>query len=178
LVRITLTGLEAEERYGIIHDELPSGLVPINQFFKNEQYVQDNGSDYRHNYSLSGEVTENGVILSLYQVSPDQTEYTYRARVVNEGVFFVPPASASLMYAPEIYGRSDAQIISIGAESFLIPNGDIQVQKARGFIMSRPIVTVGLLTIVLGGIGVLVLKKRGMNWARLVELINQKKQSK
>src|SRR5207248_156699 len=98
---------------------LPSGLVPINESFKNEQYgQQDPYNYYYYSYDVTDrEIIENGEVLSLYQIAPGERTYTYRARVVNEGIFIVPPVTASLMYAPEIYGRSEAQTVTITKES-------------------------------------------------------------
>ncbi|MBI2596621.1 hypothetical protein HYW41_00470 [Candidatus Daviesbacteria bacterium] len=106
IVKITVGGLKANENYGVINDELPSGLVPINQSFKNEQYGYDPNTYYT-SYDVSDtEVTENGMVLSLYQIVPGERVYTYKARVVSEGTFIVPPVTASLMYAPEVWGSS------------------------------------------------------------------------
>jgi len=117
IVNLTISGLGADENYGVISDELPSGLVPINESFKNEQYGRSH-NDYYDTYDISDrEITENGMVLSLYRVAPGERTYTYKARVVNEGTFIAPPAIVSLMYAPEIYGRSEVQTIKITKES-------------------------------------------------------------
>lgn len=108
-VKITLGGLQGEEFYGVIADELPAGLVPVNWSLANEQYAKSR-PDYDWNYGITDrEVTENGMVLSLYRVPAGEKTYSYKARVVIEGEFYAPPATASLMYAPEIYGRSETQ---------------------------------------------------------------------
>lgn len=121
VVRITVAGLKNDENYGVISDELPSGLVPINPLFRNEQFGYD-VSKYYTSYDVTDrEVTENGMVMSLYQMAPVQRTYTYRARVVSEGVFIVPPASALLMYTPEVSGRSGVQSLTITKESKFTP---------------------------------------------------------
>lgn len=119
-VKVTVGGLKADESYGVISDELPAGLVPINESFKNEQYGQNYNTTYEYGVS-NREVTENGEILSLYRIKSGEQTYTYRARVVSEGTYLVPPVLAALMYSPEIYGRSNAQIVKIDTKSQLIP---------------------------------------------------------
>jgi len=112
-VKITIGGLRTNENYGIITDELPSGLIPINPVFKNEQYGQELSSYYTSYDVTDREVTENGIVLSLYQIAEGLRTYAYKARVVSEGEFLVPPAMASLMYSPEIYGRGEVQLLKI-----------------------------------------------------------------
>lgn len=118
-VQIALEGLPSEDNYAVIEDELPAGLVPINLDFKNEQY--GNLPDYYYySYGITDrEITRNGIIMSLYRISSGMRVYSYKARVVSEGKFTVPPATASLMYSPEIYGRSDSQTIETTRETEL-----------------------------------------------------------
>lgn len=108
-VNIKLSGLNATENYGVIEDILPGGLVPINYNLKNET---DNNSTFG-SWSYGQEVRENGMVLSLYSVYKGEKVYTYKARAISEGKFLAPPAEGQLMYAPEIYGRSDVQTVSI-----------------------------------------------------------------
>ncbi len=126
IVRITIEGLQANENYGVIKDELPSGLIPVNESFKNEQYGNNPDTYYTSWDVTDREVTENGMVLSLYQIASGERTYTYKARVISEGAFIVPPVTASLMYAPEIYGRSDADTVQIAKESQFIGKGDIR----------------------------------------------------
>lgn len=109
-VEITVSGLPSEEYYAIIDDELPAGLIPVNTVFNNEQY----GQDYRwYYYNGNREVTENGMRISLYYMKAGKQTYTYTARAVSAGTYIAPPTFASLMYAPEIYGRSGVDTVSI-----------------------------------------------------------------
>lgn len=166
IVKITVEGLKANENYGVINDELPFGLVPINQSFKNEQYGYDPNT-YYSSYDVSDtEVTENGMVLSLYQIAPGERTYTYKARVINEGVFIVPPVTASLMYAPEIYGRSDVQTLKVVKESQLISGKDL-IKNKRGLLIGISI------AIVLVGVGFIVLKRRGVTLVTIKEKIRK-----
>lgn len=116
-VRLTVSGLKQEESYLVIEDQLPSGLVPINDSFKNEQFnLSSNYPDWS-----SKEYTQNGAILSAYTVNPGTNVYSYKARVVSMGTFDAPPAVASLMYSPEIHGRTSVDTLKIGSESKLLP---------------------------------------------------------
>ncbi len=133
IVKITVKGLQAEENYGVIKDDLPAGLVPINQSFKNERFNQPDY--YGYGGLVGGEVTENGIILSLYKINAGENIYTYRARVVNAGKFIVPPVSISLMYSPEISGVSEVGSIEVVEESKYIGIESI-VEKSRESVRS------------------------------------------
>ena len=122
-VKVTVGGLKTEEYYGVIEDQLPSGLIPVNPRFKSEQYGE---IDY---FSPFPEITENGAILSLYKLKAGEQVYTYKARAVSSGDFFAPPARVSLMYAPEINGQTEVQKIKIEEEGKLIPSPIREVEK-------------------------------------------------
>lgn len=165
IVKITVGGLKANENYGVINDELPAGLVPINQAFKNEQYSQAPYTYYYSSYDITDrEITENGEVLSLYQIAPVERTYTYKARVVNEGTFVVPPATASLMYAPEIYGRSAAGVVKIAEKSAIIPGKGIKALPGKSWfdqykIFDKVLVLIPI-ALILAGLAGLVIKWR------------------
>lgn len=166
-VKITVSGLKAEEKYGVINDELPSGLVPINPLFKSEQY--GNRGNYYYSYDVTDrEITQNGMVLSLYQIAAGERTYTYRARVISEGTFIVPPATASLMYAPEIYGRSEVQTVKIAKESEIIPVKIPQITTEKPEIKF-----IAVIVLFITGIGILILKKQGVTLALVKEKIRQ-----
>jgi uncharacterized protein YfaS (alpha-2-macroglobulin family) len=172
-VRITVSGLKANENYGVVADELPSGLIPINQSFKNQQYGQDPYNYYYYSYDVTDrEVTENGMVLSLYQISSGERTYTYKARVVSEGKFTVPPATASLMYAPEIHGRSDVQTVEITKESKIIPGK--AVKETVGKFTKEKLLVAGAILLLLAGIGAFILKRRGVTLSQVKDRVNQK----
>ncbi len=122
IVMITVGGLKSSDNYAVIEDQLPAGMVPINENFNNSSFDKT-ADQYYTNFGVSDtQVTENGMILSLYNIKAGEQTYTYRARVVSEGTFIVPPVTASLMYEPEIYGRSGVQTLSIAKESKVVKN--------------------------------------------------------
>ena len=110
IVKLKVTNLPTNSKYIVIEDQLPSGLVPLNENFKSN-YAS--GSYY---YSHK-EYTKNGVILSLANPGIGSKAYSYKARVVSEGEFQAPPASATLMYQPEIYGNSGSSSLKVVKKS-------------------------------------------------------------
>jgi uncharacterized protein YfaS (alpha-2-macroglobulin family) len=164
IVNITMGGLKGEEKYAVISDELPSGLIPINTALINEQANQDRNWYYSSYDVTDRDVTQNGMVLSLYRIGAGEKTYTYRARVLSEGTFIVPPVVASLMYSPEISGRSAAQKVVVTKTSTYTPI----VQPSIGFPKSRTEINafidilktiIVLLVIVLA---IILLSKRGI----------------
>lgn len=174
-VKITVAGIKTNENYAVIHDELPSGLVPINQSFNNEQYGYNRDTYYTAYDVTDREITENGMILSLYQIAPGERTYTYRARVVNEGTFIVPPTTVSLMYAPEIYGRSDVQTIKITKESNIIASKALQetYKEVLNNNSKMATIVVAAFIVLLVGAGVIIMKKLGITLAQIKTRIKQ-----
>ena len=89
--------------------------------------------------------------------------------MISEGKFLVPPATASLMYAPEIYGRSEVQTVSTTKESQLIP-GKAVGKSLTNYIKDKRVVAAGvsLLIIVIGIIAsIIILRKKGINYSSL-----------
>ncbi len=111
-VYLTVGGLKADENYAVIVDELPAGMVPINENLNNEQYGRDTSES-----GTNRGYTENGVIISIYELKAGTYSYSYRARVVSEGRFIAPPATVSLMYAPEISGRTAVEEVIIDGKT-------------------------------------------------------------
>lgn len=146
-VRFTVPGLETSYNYGILSDELPSGLVPVNESFKNEQYDDNQQSNNWQNASV--DIIRSGANFYLYQINPGENVFTYRARAVNAGEFLVPPAKVSLMYSPEVWGRTGAQKITVSdtKEVILTPlpkNIKIIGKKTNNTAKIIAIVTVAL----------------------------------
>ena len=125
-VNLIIEGLASSENYGVLEDQLPAGMVPINYKFENERKTESyltTHYSYYYDYSYYiREYTQNGVIMSLYSVPSGKYTYSYKARVISEGDFLTPPATMSLMYSPEISARSEAQVIST-SKSLVISKG-------------------------------------------------------
>ncbi len=115
-VRLKVSGLPTGSRYLVVEDVLPAGLVPINPVFKNT-YASD-ANQYSNYYSgrdypSAQEVTKEGMVTSFDYIDDGSIEFTYKARVVSRGVYYTPPAVASLMYSPEVYGRTKAVKVTV-----------------------------------------------------------------
>ncbi len=124
-VVLTVSGLVSEREYAVVQDELPSGLVPINKNLQNEQFGDDADSNIYDYYSYDQEITENGMTMTTYRIKQGVNIYTYKARVISEGVFSTPPARVELMYSPEVFGRSASEIVTIDNSSFAKINNAI-----------------------------------------------------
>ena len=155
-VQLTISGLSNKERYIVIEDELPSGLVPINPRFKNEQRYGDN-SPYGRYYYGGREITENGMILSLYWVRPGEHTYSYQARAVAEGVYGVLPAKTSLMYSPEINGHTATEILAIGPKAEMLYELEPTLPKSTGVFEKKKSEKIKTIYLILGGSIVLII---------------------
>jgi uncharacterized protein YfaS (alpha-2-macroglobulin family) len=155
VVNVTLTvKSDFDDKYVVIEDHLPSGLVPINPKFNNEQASGGgesaqltNGKNYG---SDNREVTKDGMIISVEDLPKGTTEFVYRARVISQGEFNVIPAVATKMYAPEIYGRTAVQKIT--------------VQKERPNVIKNIVQKKNILALVIGGIVVVLLLAGGVGY--------------
>lgn len=181
-VKITVSGLNTNHNYGMVADELPSGLVPINTAFDNEQFNQTNTANDYYNYISDREVTRNGINMHVYTMKTDTITYTYQARVVSAGSFNVPPARAELMYYPEINGLSKAETLITSTSPFTIASQittgnpsstpsliqDFQVLpetiKDLSQVQKRLFIILGSVAagvIILAGAAIYILKKEG-----------------
>ena len=115
-VIITVEGLTDAAEYIVVEDTLPSGMVPVIESFKNEQFEQGNNYFWGKEYKADGVVFSN----SWWRGGVSRT-LQYRARVVNSGEFWVPPARAEMMYAPEVNGISSIEYMTIDHEPRELP---------------------------------------------------------
>lgn len=122
---------EPDSSYGVVQDELPAGLVPVNASFNNEQL--NTGSRY---YYSGIDYTLSGAISYIYRYNGDYSYVNYKARAIAEGTYRVPPATSSLMYSPEIYGRSDVEQITIAKESMSFDKGSQFAIKNQDIVKS------------------------------------------
>ncbi len=168
-VKLKIYGTETDQNYALIHDHLPAGLIPINTVFNNEQANEMNPSyEYRVD---KREFTEDGVIISLYELRPGVHTFTYKARVVSAGTFAVPPAHAELMYAPEIYAYSQSDTITVTgtpkiilskAAALALERWSDRIWNFLRSLISSPFVLLGILAIglLLAGIAVVIRRRR------------------
>ncbi len=168
-VFLTIAGLPSDDKYGVMTDELPSGMVPVNTGLKNEQSSWNIPEDFENGFNITDtEVTENGVVLSLYNVSSEEHTYSYKARVVSAGKFAVPPATVSLMYAPEIYGRSATSVIELKKTY-----GSKSGQLTSKLILPVKIIAIIATLIIIAVVTMTILKKRKLKKSMIQPTVDQ-----
>ncbi len=158
-IKLTLKGRASEDLYGVIVDYLPSGLIPINERFKNQQYQNTNNNYYENwGHMVNREYTENGAIMGLYKIEQYERTYTYQARVVSPGEFYVPPATVELMYSPTIKGRSGVNFVKLTEKPEIIPEQMLKknVQKYKKTI--NDIASIVVLSLIIFVIIFLIIK--------------------
>jgi uncharacterized protein YfaS (alpha-2-macroglobulin family) len=115
LVKVSLT-LEIQglaQRYIVLDDPLPAGLVAVNTALKTEEptpagkeqdydYLTPDGlvRFYPHHF----EIRDDRVLAFRDQVYPGTFRFDYYARAVCEGDFIMPPSQAAAMYNPGVQG--------------------------------------------------------------------------
>ena len=126
-MRITLEiGLVDPERtkqresyqYLALEDRVPAGIVPINADLKTEGVPKDQssssfsteGNQFFPNYT---ELRDNGVRAFKDTAWNGLYRYSYLARAVTEGEFWMVGRRISLMYDPELYGRTEGAVMQI-----------------------------------------------------------------
>jgi uncharacterized protein YfaS (alpha-2-macroglobulin family) len=115
LVKVSLT-LEIQglaQRYIVLDDPLPAGLVAVNTAFKTEEPTPaEKEQDYDYLtpdgqvrfYPNHFEIREDRVLAFRDQVYPGTFRFDYYARAVCEGDFVMPPTQAAAMYNPGVQG--------------------------------------------------------------------------
>lgn len=113
-VTLKISGLSYDGRYVLVEDFLPAGMIPVIQSLNNE-----NGGNYYSRWYWYGDMDykEDGVQAYLSYPGGGNREIRYKARVVNQGVFQVPPARVEYMYSPEVSAITAPQVVEIGNES-------------------------------------------------------------
>ncbi|MBM3300727.1 MAG: hypothetical protein FJY85_12330 [Deltaproteobacteria bacterium] len=110
--------------YLALEDPVPAGLVPINPALKtegasNEKDQTETGSDENHAYSGTDfkpdffEFRDDGVRVFLNRAWSGTYHYSYLARAVAEGDFWMRGSRVSLMYDPDVFGRTAGLMVRI-----------------------------------------------------------------
>jgi alpha-2-macroglobulin len=73
------------------------------------------GGSYRPNQFLR-EIRDDRVLFFVDHMSAGMYRYRYLARATTMGAFVLPPTKAEEMYTPEVFGRTGAETIRIGAK--------------------------------------------------------------
>lgn len=120
-VRLVVTGTERSYDRLVIEDKLPAGMIPINERFKNEQgAIRAADREWQEGYVE--EYKEDGVVMTAYSGQAEKKyNFSYLARVVNAGTYFVPPAYTEFMYSPEVYAYSSSSKMTLPTESTAPP---------------------------------------------------------
>lgn len=125
-VELSVAGFSGPLNYLAIEDQLPAGMIPVNTNLKNEQENRQNTDKVY----TEQDATPQGMILAApYTDKP--TTFTYKARVVTQGVFNTPPAIAHLMYAQENYARTEGLTVTINKDSS-------KIMGSNGLYLSTP----------------------------------------
>ncbi len=158
VVDFVVKGLKRGDRYFMIEDKLPAGMVPLNEHLNNVSIENDDNS------YVNKEYTKSGVIISDNRIEKDgNRHYHYKARVVAGGDYSVPPASAMLMYNPEIYANSGSkimhienasQVVNIEGEESLKDKSNIftNISFQKFTIQKFMIVIIGIITFISFGV--------------------------
>jgi hypothetical protein len=133
LVKVTVV-LEAAkpQRYVVLDDPLPAGLVAVNTALKTEQYLPANpaSSEDEDNGEALSYVADDGTMLyypNFFEIREDRVlafrdrlysgkyRFEYYARAVCEGQFLAPPSKVAAMYSPGVQGFTAAGQLTIKA---------------------------------------------------------------
>ncbi len=130
VVRVTVTigipmdttkGRSLRVEYLALEDPVPAGLVPINSELETEGYSEGKSRgehapwrhgyyEFRPNYS---EFRDDGVRVFKNRAWTGSYRYTYLARAVMEGDFWMRGSRISLMYDPDVFGKTLGRKVTI-----------------------------------------------------------------
>jgi hypothetical protein len=110
--------------YLALEDPVPAGLVPINAALKTEgvskeEASTDSDSDGDSGYSSQdfapdfSEFRDDGVRVFKNQAWSGTFQYSYLARAVAEGDFWMRGSRIALMYDPDVFGRTAGEMVKI-----------------------------------------------------------------
>lgn len=119
LVKVTVAmEVGRSQKYVVLDDPLPAGLVAVNSAFKTEEaippqedreeepfeyFTPEGAMRFRPNYF---EIRDDRVLAFRDQVYPGAYRFEYYARAVCEGTFILPSTKAEAMYSPGVQGFS------------------------------------------------------------------------
>ena len=130
LVKVTVVVEAAKpQRYVVLDDPLPAGLVAVNTALKNEAATLPE-SDEDGNGEAMSYVTADGTLLlypNFFEIRDDRVlafrdrlysgkyRFEYYARAVCEGQFLVPATKAAAMYSPGVHGYTAQSELTVKA---------------------------------------------------------------
>lgn len=163
LVKISISGLAGDSVYGVIEDQLPSGMVPIARTYKRVNMGIGERSFMSDYDGGDREATATGMQILLSSVASGSRDYFYRARAVVSGNFVAPPASSELMYEPSINGKTAIAMISIGDKPTIVDPGSMVSKIVRNW----PLIACIIILLALIVIGIVLIIKKKKNGAKL-----------
>ncbi|MCL4818184.1 MAG: Ig-like domain-containing protein [Vicinamibacteria bacterium] len=125
LVKVTLTlELPQERRYVAVSDPLPAGFEAVDSWFQTTardlvraEESENEESDWREAWRKGGfdhvERHDDRVQLFATRLAAGKHTFTYLARATTAGTFRVGPARVEEMYAPEVFGRSASDTVTV-----------------------------------------------------------------
>jgi uncharacterized protein YfaS (alpha-2-macroglobulin family) len=125
LIRVTLAiSVPQERRYVAVIDDLPAGVEAVDSWFRTtasdlarDASVQRAGGDEDWWWTRGGfdhvEKFDDHVSLFATRLAVGRHEFSYLVRATTAGVFQTAGPSAEEMYAPEVYGRAPAAVVTI-----------------------------------------------------------------
>ncbi len=119
-VRLTMVADARRTQVALI-DPLPAGLEPVNPAFATSPSVVPEDSDFgggRFGYWWwrwfdHQNLRDDRVEAFSEYLSAGTYEYTYIARATTPGEFVVPPTRAEEIFAPEVFGRSASDSVTV-----------------------------------------------------------------
>lgn len=117
LVKVTLSlDVDRSQKYLVLDDPLPAGLVAVNAAFTTEEPLPARGNqegDFFDYFAPDGtirfrpnhfEIRDDRVLAFRDQVYPGSYRFEYYARAVCQGTFVMPSSQAAAMYSPGVEG--------------------------------------------------------------------------
>jgi hypothetical protein len=128
LVKVSLlVDVGRSQKYVVLDDPLPAGLMAVNTAFTTEETVpaeKEQDEDFFEYFAPDGsirfrpnffEIREDRVLAFRDQVFSGSYRFEYYARAVCEGSFVMPSTQASAMYSPQLRGVSPQGRLTVQA---------------------------------------------------------------
>jgi uncharacterized protein YfaS (alpha-2-macroglobulin family) len=93
----------------VVDDPLPAGFEPVTGAFATEA----RGPGLRESPFNHREFRDDRVVTFMDKLGAETRHFAYRAHATTAGVFHTPAARAECMYAPDLFGRTDAPVVAI-----------------------------------------------------------------
>ncbi len=123
VIRVDLTVITPHDRYYVVvEDPLPAGAEAIDTGLATTSLLAMSPRLGRENsrfwwwwhWYTRSELRDEKVVLFADYLTAGTYEYSYTFRATLPGDYHVLPTTASEFYFPEVFGRSDGRLITIG----------------------------------------------------------------